>query len=70
MNAYVESVQQWIDDHRDTLDPEPLIWFTDRLLQEADQSEIIKFALSLLEFFDLHQEEELAEEIRLLAKCN
>lgn len=70
MNAYVESVQQWIDDHRDTLDPEPLIWFADRLLQEADQSEIIKFALSLLEFFDLHQEEELAEEIRLLAKCN
>lgn len=70
MNAYVTSVQQWIDDHRDTLDPEPLIWFADQLLQEADQSEIIKFALSLLEFFDLYQEEGLADEIRLLAKCN
>lgn len=70
MNSYVLPLQQWVDAHREELDPEPLIWFAHRLLQEADQGEIIKFALSLLEFFDLQEEEEVAEDIRLLARCN
>lgn len=70
MNAYVLPLQQEIDAHREELDPEPLIWFAHRLLQEADQEEIIKFALSLLEFFELQEEEDVAEDIRLLARCN
>lgn len=70
MNAFVLPLQQAVDAQREALDPEPLIWFAHRLLQEADQPEIVKFALSLLEFFDLQEEEDVAEDIRLLARCN
>ncbi len=70
MNQVVLPLQHWIYDHRDTVDPEKLIWFSGHLIMEADQVEIIKFALTLLEFYDLGDDEEFPEMLRLLAQCN
>lgn len=70
MNDYTLTLQQWVDAHREEIHPEDLIWYGGRLLQEADNPEIVKYALTLLEFADLHDDEELAPIIRLLAQCN
>ena len=70
MNDYTLTLQQWVDAHREEIHPEDLIWYAGHLLQEADNPEIVKYALTLLEFADLHDDEELAPLIRLLAQCN
>lgn len=70
MNDYTLTLQQWVDAHREEIHPEDLIWYAGHLLQEADNPEIVKYALTLTEFADLHDDEELAPLIRLLAQCN
>ncbi len=70
MNQVVLPLQHWIYDHRDTVDPERLIWFAGHLLQEADQVEIVKFGLTLLEFYDFGDDEEFPTMLHLLAQCN
>lgn len=70
MNQYVLPLQEWIYEKREEFDPERLVWFAGHLLQEADRIEIVKYALTLLEFYDLHEDDELAPMIRLLAQCN
>ena len=70
MNQVVLPLQHWIYDHRDTVDPERLIWFSGHLILEADQVELVKFALTLLEFYDLSEDEEFPDMLHLLAQCN
>ncbi len=70
MNQYVLPLQEWIYEKRHDFDPERLVWFAVHLLQEADTVEIVKYALTLLEFYDFHKDEEIAPMLRLLAQCN
>ncbi len=70
MNQYVLPLQEWIYEKRNDFDPERLVWFAVHLLQEADNVEIIKYALTLLEFYDFHEDGEIAPMLRLLAQCN
>lgn len=70
MNQYVLPLQEWTYEKRNDFDPERLVWFAVHLLQEADNVEIVKYALTLLEFYDFHEDEEIAPMLRLLAQCN
>ena len=67
MLSYIDPLQNWIYEHRDTLSAAPLYRFACEQLTASSHPEVIKFALSLLELLNTENEPALQEVITTLA---
>lgn len=69
MLPVMDKLQDWVYDHGDELRPEQLGRFVLTLLQQSQDAESVKFALTVLEILDQEPTEELEEILLTLASC-
>lgn len=67
MLSYIDPLQNWIYEHRDSVPAAPLYRFACQQLTTSSHPEVIKFALSLLELLNTQDEAALQEVITTLA---
>lgn len=67
MLCYIDALQSWIYDNRESFAADNLYQFSCDILTSSDQPETIKFALSILELLDTYHDEPLREIIMTLA---
>lgn len=67
MLSYIDPLQNWIYEHRDSVPAAPLYHFACQQLTMSSHPEVVKFALSLLELLNTQDEPALQEVITTLA---
>lgn len=67
MLSYIDPLQNWIYEHRDSVPAGPLYHFARQQLTVSSHPEVIKFSLSLLELLNTQEEADLQEIITTLA---
>lgn len=67
MFSYIDSIQNWIIESQNTIDPNNLYEFSVNLVRNSTHIEMIKFGLSILELLNIENDKELCKEIEVLA---
>jgi len=62
----IDDLQKYIVDHERKLDPNKLFEFALNLLLESDNRECVKVGMSILELFDVYENDALADTIRIV----
>lgn len=66
----IDEMQSWIMNHARDLNAENLFLFGMKQLQEADETEMVKLGLSILELFDTEEEEDLKRMVRTVGRSD
>lgn len=66
----IDCLQDFISEHKELIAPDKLFHFAEILLNETENIEVVKFAMSLLELLDMEENENMVNKIKIFGLCN